>query len=397
MISGSFWWIWLVVVAIVIILMIWFFLRTRKPIRGALPAEKVYIQALEAIIDGDDENSKQLLQEAIRLNTDNVPAYLHLADIYRDNDDFVRSLNIHRVLLVRELPDEERINLAIRAAEDLLMLKRYSQAAAFIQTETSKYKKASELYELLAEANLEQGLYDQALEADLKAAKLNEQSKSELKKITAWYHYLKAEKELKENRNKAAIDLLKSVLNDDAECLPAILLLGDQYYKAGERDKAVAQWQDVLKRFKEYSSVVIPRLEQAHYESGDYQSMEYLYTKHLAEFPDNKQVRWALAQILIRKGEYETALNTLQGSKDKDKCFNLQELQLLTQLDREEELLKKIASWLEEISPTFEDVDVCDCCPDVDYAFFCVLCERWLLPERIKSPLKVFETISSER
>src|SRR6185295_18131828 len=116
---------------------------------AAVKPEKVetpYQQGLNALLAGNQEEALQAFAESVRLDSDNIDAYIHLANLLREQGEVQRALHLHRELTVRagQTPAQNRAireglvldliavgktSEAVEEAEDLHELDRKSGSA----------------------------------------------------------------------------------------------------------------------------------------------------------------------------------------------------------------------------------------------------------------------------
>ena len=62
-------------------------------------SNKLYTEALEALLEGDIENAVFKLKDLVQYDTNNIRAYLRLGDIFRENLKVEQALKIHQSLI----------------------------------------------------------------------------------------------------------------------------------------------------------------------------------------------------------------------------------------------------------------------------------------------------------
>src|SRR3990172_5397520 len=91
--------------------------------------ETPYQHGLNALIAGDREEALKAFAETVKMDTDNIDAYIHLGNLLREQGDADRALHMHRELTVRSsrTPTQER---AVREGLvlDLIALNRPEEA-----------------------------------------------------------------------------------------------------------------------------------------------------------------------------------------------------------------------------------------------------------------------------
>ena len=65
-------------------------------------SNKLYTEALEALVQGDIGNAVFKLKDLVRIDTNNIRAYLRLGDIFRENLKVDQALKIHQSLILAQ-------------------------------------------------------------------------------------------------------------------------------------------------------------------------------------------------------------------------------------------------------------------------------------------------------
>jgi len=281
----------------------WLHRRKPSPREGAQAA---YIRGLNHLLRSEDSQAQEWLTRAVRQDTQNVDAYLKLAEIFRRRGDLARALRVERELLVRS-----RLGRAER--EEILA------SLAFSYETQGDWSKAAETLRKLVELDGQKvsyqraltralecgGLWDEALETRRQAAKLEgEPAEKELALVIAWT----AGRRFAEGKEKDGRRLLREAFRLDADCPAALLLQGDRAAVGGRLDEATRSWRQLAEKRREWGELAFRRLEQAYYEQGAFERMPEFFQELLREDPLNVGARLHLARLYHRKGEPEEAI-----------------------------------------------------------------------------------------
>ena len=94
-----------------------------------LSAGQLYVRALNCMLDGNKEKAMDYLKQSVRLDTNNIDAYLKLGILYRELGQASRAYRIHRELTVRpQLPKSVKVDILKHIVLDLIDLKDYKKA-----------------------------------------------------------------------------------------------------------------------------------------------------------------------------------------------------------------------------------------------------------------------------
>jgi len=77
-----------------------YFTRTRR--RSDMSDSQLYIEALQAMVAGEDSTAFSKLKEVVAVRTDNLDAYIQLGDILRKHKKIDRATRVHQELTLRE-------------------------------------------------------------------------------------------------------------------------------------------------------------------------------------------------------------------------------------------------------------------------------------------------------
>ena len=108
-----------------------------------------------------------------------------------------------------------------------------------------------------------------------------------------------------------AIEALQSITQQDPEVIDAWFMLGNEYYKRREFERAIDQYIRTLELKPDYYLAVI-NLANSYRQLGEDDKALVGYRRFMELDPRNSQIRYEAAQILIDKGELEEATEQLE-------------------------------------------------------------------------------------
>ncbi len=251
------------------------------------------IKGLTELIGGDTDKSFKSFKKSIEYNPDFEVPYIYMGKIMRDKGYWNNALSLHTQLLVRK------------------KLHRFTKEAIYKEivldyVKGKDYKNALTYYKKLKDVGMSCDMLNVYIEIvkniydPYKAYKLLEKKKRGL-----GVKYLeKVKYNIKDNISdyEFVITLYKK-----GESLPvSAFISGEIFYYKREYNKALDAWMVCIKKDGEVIKDIFEELIESAYRSGNmaYIEDELKKIKHPNEWVDK-----AIYEILIRKGEYEEALN----------------------------------------------------------------------------------------
>lgn len=303
--------VWLLIIAVAAFLflvgIVTASLRRRRPLEDATTR---YIRALNHLLRGDEASAQEELIQAVRQNTDNIDAYLKLAEIFRLRGDAARAVRIERELLVRSgLTREERMEIEASLGRSYEAQRDWARAAETLRRLTDSDPRNAEYHRSLIRVLESGGEWEGALDARRRSLKVSgESGRRELALVMGWL----ARRRFAEGKEKEGRSLLKEAFSHDPDCPSALLLRGERAEKAGRLEEAIHSWSQLARKRSQWGELAFRRLEQAHYELGSFEKMVAFFQELLREDAMNVAPRLHLAEILHRKGESDDAIRLLQ-------------------------------------------------------------------------------------
>ncbi len=322
----------------------WFRRWFRSEARAPSDVDAVVRRALRSVLDGDLETAGELLSRAVRIDSDQVDAYLSLARLYRLRGEIGRAIRVHQNILLRsdirpDQRDEALLGLAgdfrkggflqrsIAAYEELLARRPRDRnalrALVRLKADARDYQRAVELQRQLSRSEGREGRADEAR----LLVELSEAAHAE-------------------GKNDEARRVLRRALRRDPACVQAWIHLGVLEAERGRSKRALAAWQKVRELDRRRGAEVYPRLESTYASLGRASEFEDYLRGLLQRFPGDVDARLALAGALSARGQTDVAIAEARAVLGRD-AENLRAHAVLSRLlltaGRETEAVKELA------------------------------------------------------
>ncbi|MGQ9708220.1 MAG: tetratricopeptide repeat protein [bacterium] len=275
------------------------FFRQRKK---SLPD---YVEGLQLLLDGRVENAKVKLKAAVEEDTGNIDAYIRLGNIFLDQGDVERALQIHESLaLRRNLRAEEERKVYLALVRDYLKTGRRLKAIPLLEeivrSDRSDICNLEKLFELYVENS-----YWENAEKLLK--ELGRFRSPRVGRLYAQFGFA-----FSRVNPEAGRQWLHEALRINPKSTVAYIYLGDLLLSRSDIEGAISIWTKLLDIKPEKNHLVRERLERAYYELGRYEDVIELYRRLLHRIPNDSSLACALAQIYVKKEDLTAAINLLE-------------------------------------------------------------------------------------
>lgn len=358
-----------------IIVILWF--KAKRKRREVSP--KLYVDALKALLAGDERLAFQRFKEVARSDPDNVDAYLKLGDIFRKRKKFDKALQIHKELTLRpSLSAEEKSEIYKSLAEDYIASKDHDKAISVLK-ELNRAKEDDRWVsnKLISEYETTER-WEEAFELKKKMSK---QKDDKVNNILALYKVFWGKALVDRDELHKARVAYKEALNYDENCIPAYIYLGEAYYRDERLDDAVEHWKKLLDVAPSLGYLVFDKLEKAMFELGKYEETAEIYERISSENPKNVHVLFALANIYEKKGMIESAIERYKQILDIDPDFLAAKLCLAKLYQKEgwrDESLDLLEGLIENLPPAHKEF-ICNHCGyrSSEALWTCPQCKRF--------------------
>jgi lipopolysaccharide biosynthesis regulator YciM len=343
-------------IAIVIIFFIIGLLWSKAKREKRKVSPKLYIDALKALLAGDEKIAFQRFKDVARGDPNNVDAYLKLGDLLRKRKRFDKALQIHKELTLRpSLPSEEKSEVWKSLAEDYIASKSHEKAILILEDLRRTDEDDNWVNHKLISEYEETQRWEDAFELK---KKLSKHKNDEANKVLALYKVFSGKAWVDKNELHKARVAYKEALNYDETCISAYIYLGEAYYRDERLEDAVEHWKKLLEMVPSVGYLVFDKLEKALFELGQYGEMAEIYEKILSENPKNIYALNSLANIHEKKGMLDLAKEKYKQILDIDPNFlsaKLSLAKLYQEEGRNEKSIDLLDSLIESLPPAFKE------------------------------------------
>lgn len=363
----------LLIIVVALIAMVFYLYFHRR--REKATAHGPYIEALIALLDGEDELATKRLKEAVSADSDLFDAYLRLGNIYRQRGDPVRAMQIHQSLTARPtLNKHEEKKLYQALAVDALAANRPNRAVSFLKEVIKIDNKDSDAYGQILRIYEDMGSYSDciAIYEEGKFAPKNDYRRAFYYAMLAqgMFEHVNPEER---DAEKEVHTLLKKALRVAPDSITGTFYLGRYYELKEDLKRARELYLKIIDEHPTYAFLVIPNFERASYELGSFNEIIPIYEKIVARDPKNFSVAFALASLYEKKRDIAAARELYNRMSEQFPGSVVPRIRALG-LETEDE---RVAVALADIGTTFARREyACSNCGHVrpDFAFLCEKC-----------------------
>lgn len=335
-----------------------------------------YEEALIALIDEEEELALKKFQEAVFLDSDNVEAYIRLAELLRKRNEPLKALQIHRYLFARRRLPKKIINrILVQTAKDYIALEAYEKVTETLKNLIKSEPQNEQYNKLLLLSYEKSSLWNEAIETFRKMAKQFSYPKENLFNYEIYAAYevnKKGDKELAEK-------ILARVLKMKPESIPALVYLGDIEYSKGNIEEAIKLYNKVINIDARSGQIVFPRLMKSYYEKGEFQKIEETYKNVLEKLPEDNRTNISLADYYLKMGRLSEAHELLKNEVETyPDSIETNLLLLLTEMELEK---SEAVAILRHIIEVYKKKEIFKCrkCGFIseDFIIRCPECGEW--------------------
>lgn len=309
-----------------------------------------YIQGLKFMAEQDNRRAIEKFKEAVRENSDNIDAYMKLADILREEGLAGNALRIHRDLVMRsDISADEKSKVEFSLALDYWHKQSYDNALKYFNKLLELKEYSAKVVPYLINIYEREGKFGDAvamIEKSGSAIKEKFKTKHVLLKV------LQASQFIEAGEGKKARLLFKEALKQKPDCVLSVLYIGQSYLKEERIDDALQVWTDFCQTYPSKSHVLFPILEKTFFEQGNFARIQKLYNDILKTDPENLPIYIALAKIMRKKGDFESALSLLNDAHSHNldpKVLNQEEAHILFEQNKYKDAAGLAISLLDDL------------------------------------------------
>jgi lipopolysaccharide biosynthesis regulator YciM len=368
-----------IIFAIVLLFIIMAFIWSKAKKEKEKVTPTLYIDALKALLAGEDKVAYQKFKEVTRRDPENMDAYLKLGDLFRKSRKFDKALQIHKELLLRpSISLEEKNEILKSLAQDYSASGNHDKAISVLfDLYKDNDKDEWVVLKLLSEYE-ETARWEEAFDLRKKTSSPKE---NQINKILALYKVLWGKARADTGEQHKARVAYKEALNYDENCVPAYIFLGDAYYEDERLKDAVEYWKKLVEMVPDAGYLIFEKLEKTLFELGEYGDIAEIYESILSRNPKNIFALFSLARISEKKGMIESAVDQYKQILDIDPRFSSARLSLATiylQEGRREEAMDLLDNLLERLPPAQKEF-TCQRCgyKSSEPLWKCPSCKAW--------------------
>jgi len=316
--------------------------------RKKFPAHTPYVEALHLLMEGQRTEALEKLKKTVKIDTNNILAYIQLGKIYREEGFPIRAAKIHRNLLIRgDLKESEISSILWHLVLDYRASGAVDQAISMAERLVHRDKKNINVKNQLLSLYENKGDWDKAF---FYRQSINKWMKKKDQDILALYKvYSGIESTKREAEHKGRIRF-REATKLDKHCIPAYLYWGDSYYRENRFEDALRIWNDFTAKNPEWAYLAFDRLKNVYYDLGRYGEIEQVYKQVIKKKPNDSTASINLIEIYRKQGRIDQAIelcdNVLERHPDCVRC-NYARIILLQQSGREQESLNTAIHFLE--------------------------------------------------
>lgn len=280
--------------------------QKRREQRGELD----YIQGLNHMLGGQTRQAIEALARAVKLDGENVDAYLRLGTLFRTSGQPQRAVRLHKSLLMRpSLPEPLAVSAVYELALDYRDAGDLDKAAKVLQKVTTLDANHAQALRELKSIYVKARRWEDAVAAGkrLLRATRSKDTRSLSPLHLAWGREL-----LDGGQADSAMQEFRQAIKLDPRNAAAHVALGDALFESGHTREAISAWERLMKDSPGHFPLALERLERAYFAVGHYDDLRKLYTQYLDTYPDDPTVRLALAEFYIRRGRLDEAKKELE-------------------------------------------------------------------------------------
>ena len=303
-------------IAIVIIALLAFIIILIKYPRQKKDSSVDYATALNYLILGDNKKALEKLRETVRIDTENIDAYLQIGDIVRKQGMAERAIKVHRDLTVRRnLSSGQNIAILTSLINDYQTVKKYDRAVEVCNKLIEITKNEIWTIELLLHLYEDANDWEKAFETLKKIQKLNGKRDN---KLLALYKVEAGLQLIEESKERDSRLKFREAIKIDRNCSAAYLFLSDSYIREEKFNDALAELKKFISQVPELSYLGFNRIKHILFQIGNYSEVEKILISLLTDNKNNELIRFALADIFERKGELDKAIELCEDALDKN-------------------------------------------------------------------------------
>lgn len=290
----------LVIAAVILLFSLLLRRSRRRP-----DARTLYIQALQALLDGDQVAAFYRLKEVVSQDSDNVDAYIRLGRILSDRGNSASAIQVHSELLMRSgLTNEQLRSIRSALVHDYTRDGQINKAIELLSKEYDRNTRDRQIADKLLKLLVEDEQWEQAENV---AERVYKEHRETFAKKYSQILVQRGDQLQEAGRGKKARISYKQAFKIDESNAEALVRVGDSYLAENRTDDAVKSWRELAESAPQAARLVINRLEKALFELGKFNALGGILDALLEKDPENQEAALAMAGLYVKKGDFDRA------------------------------------------------------------------------------------------
>ncbi len=366
-------------VVVVLLIVLWFVLSKQKSKKTSGDAQAKYIQGLNFLLAEDKQKALEALRTTVRLDTNNVDAYIRIGHTLRELDQPQNAIKVHRDLLVRShLTNHQRTLVYENLARDYFENDQLEDALSVLEKLMSIVRRNDWIRDFQLNILEKMTDWDRAAEIVKKHPKM---PKDEKKRRLSAYKVKQGLVLTQDGKEHAGRLAFREAVKIYPECLSGYLELAESYARQDRNQDAIEALKKMVRKNPEYSDLAMVRLKQFLFDAGQYGEIEKVYRDLLKSNPQVIQAYLGLAEIYEKKGELLKAVEICNKARSFDPSrmdVRLLLIRLHTKLDQKNVIVDIAAELVQDLAETGPKFQCSQCgYRDIKYFYHCPACAGW--------------------
>ena len=300
----------------VVLIAIIIFLYLTRTSNKRESAVRDYAEALNHLIAGETSQALERLRRTVRIDTENVDAYIKIGDLFRSMGKVDRAIKVHLDLTVREgLNAGPQIQIYRSLVLDYHAHGDYDSALKYVEQILS-YSKNDEW-------GLEWKLRLSELQENWETAFIVQKRLQKIKGVKntgrlALYRVELGSKLENAGKNKDGRIKYREALKLNEKCVPAYLQLCDSYIEEHRNKDALHELRRMITAVPEWSHLAFDRITDILFDAGSFHDIENVYQAIIKANPNHVEANLGLASLYEKKGEIVKAIDLTKKALGKD-------------------------------------------------------------------------------
>ncbi len=288
--------------------------------------DNLYILALNAIFDGQDQKALKLLRKVVTDNTDHIYAYIQIGNILRSEGNYLGAIKIHQSLTVRPNLDSSMLKEIHRAlAIDFIEIKDFKKAEAEANLVLKFDKKNLWANKFLLNIYEKNENWISAIKICKIIDKLSNGAIDYKIKISK-YMTFEGKKLLEGNFLNEATKLFDKSKKIDSLNRLSDLFLGNYFHKKMDKTKAIEHWMKYANSNDPDKYLIYNSLINTFFETNRFDEVEVFFKKIIDINPEDLHANLKLINFYEQKGNFDEALTIIKEYLKKNQNSTLANL-----------------------------------------------------------------------